>query len=107
MRGSLFFLRENCPLTAAFYDHLVFGGLELESDPPAEEVKLILRRRFDRGSVFTARSNEERPTFSRDGPFQGGVGAGISADVFVQDIRAYRDSFEGGYFERLTVVDVD
>src|SRR6185369_13371060 len=105
--SRLFFFRENYRPTAAFQDHLVFRGVELENDPPAEELKFILRRRFERGSVFTARLNEERPAVPRDGPFLGGVGAGINADVFVQDFRTYGDRFEGGNLERFTVVDVD
>src|SRR2546426_4338293 len=104
---GLFFLRENSLPTAPFYGHLVFRGVELENDPPAEELKFILRRRFERGSAFTARLNEERPAVPRDGPFLGCFGAVIYADVFVQDFRTYGDRFAGGNIERFSVVDVD
>src|SRR5213078_3058268 len=74
---------------------------------PAEELKFIRCRRFERGSAFTARLNEERPAVPRDGPFLWGVGAGINADVFLQNFWVDGDRFEGGNLERFTVVDVD
>jgi len=73
-RRRLFFLRQNSLPTAPFYGHLVFRGVELENDPPAEELEFILRRRFERGSAFTARLNEERRAVPRGGPFLGASG---------------------------------
>lgn len=86
---------------------ICFSRRRTRKRPARRRLKFILRRRFERGSAFTARLNEERPAVPRDGPFLGSVGAGIYADVFVQESRAYGDHFEGGNLELFTVVDVD
>jgi hypothetical protein len=80
---SLYFLREHDRHTAAFQNHLVFGGVECKSYSSAEELKSILRRRFERGGAFIARLNKKSSTVPRDVQFFGGAGAGINADSYL------------------------